>query len=58
MAGLMIAAELAERRLVQLEQNLAQLLGFGIAGCETLSVNLASRAFSAAALPLSNLSEG
>jgi hypothetical protein len=40
MAGLMIAAELAQRRLVELMQNLAQLLGFGIAGCETLSVNL------------------
>ena len=39
-AGLMIAAELAQRRLVQLKQNLAQLVGFGIAGCETLSVNL------------------
>ncbi len=33
-AGLMIAAELAQRRLVQLKQNLAQLLGFRIAGCE------------------------
>ena len=40
----MIAAELAERRLVQLKQNLAQLLGFGIAGCETLPVNLSQRA--------------
>src|SRR5438552_14995973 len=40
----MIAAELAERRLVQLKQNLAQLLGIGIAGCETLSVNLSQRA--------------
>ena len=39
-ASLMIAAELAQRRLVQLKQNLAQLLSFGIAGCETLSVNL------------------
>src|SRR3954454_14052522 len=43
-AGLMIAAELAERRLVQVKQNLPQLLGFGIAGCETLSVNLPQRA--------------
>jgi hypothetical protein len=33
-AGLMIAAELSQRRLVQLKQNLAQLLGFRIAGCE------------------------
>jgi hypothetical protein len=29
--GLMIAAELAQRRLAQIEQNVAQLLGFGIA---------------------------
>src|SRR5438552_7355851 len=40
----MIAAELTERRLVQLKQNLPQLLGFGIAGCETLPVNLSQRA--------------
>jgi len=39
-AGLMIAAKLAQRRLVQLKQNLAQLLAFGIAGCKTLSVKL------------------
>jgi hypothetical protein len=44
MAGLMIAAELAQRRLVQLEQNFAELLGFRIAGCEILSVNLTQRA--------------
>src|SRR5258705_1121261 len=43
-AGLMIAAELAERCLVQLKQNFAQLFGFGIAGCETLSVNPSQRA--------------
>ena len=43
MAGLMIATELAQRRLVQLKQNLAQLLGFRIAGCETLTVNLTQR---------------
>jgi hypothetical protein len=30
MAGLIIAAELAQRCLVQLKQNLAQLLGFRI----------------------------
>src|SRR3977135_925461 len=42
--GLMIAAELAQRRFVQLKQNFAQLLGFRIAGCEALSVNLAQRA--------------
>src|SRR5258706_14232024 len=35
---LMIAPKLAQRRLVQLKQNLAQLLGFRITGCETLSV--------------------
>jgi hypothetical protein len=40
----MIAPELAQRRLVQLKQNLAQLLSFRIAGCETLSVNLTQRA--------------
>src|ERR1700674_4088571 len=44
MAGLMIATKLAQRRLVQLEQNLAQLLGFRITGCETRSVNLTQRA--------------
>jgi hypothetical protein len=37
---LMIAAELAQGRLVQLKQNLAQLLGFSITGRETLPVNL------------------
>ena len=40
----MIAAELAERRLVQLKQDFAELLGFGVAGCKTLSVNLSQRA--------------
>jgi hypothetical protein len=44
MAGLMIAPELAERRLIQFKQNLAQLLGFRIAGREILSVNLAQSA--------------
>ena len=43
-AGLMIAAELAQRGLIQLKQNLAQLLGFRIAGGKTLSVNLTQRA--------------
>ena len=37
----MIAAELAQRRLVQLKQDFAQLLGRGITGGKTLSVNLA-----------------
>jgi hypothetical protein len=40
----MIAAELAQRGLIQLKQNLAQLLGFRIAGGKTLSVNLTQRA--------------
>ena len=42
--GLVIAPELAQRRLVQLEENLAQLLRCRIAGCEILSVNLSQRA--------------
>src|ERR1700758_4897545 len=37
----MITAELAQRCLVQLEQNLAELLGVRIAGCETLAVHFA-----------------
>src|ERR1700719_2773460 len=44
MAGLMIAAELAQRRLVELKQDFAKLLGRGITGGKTLSVNLAQRA--------------
>jgi hypothetical protein len=40
----MIAAELAQRCLVEVKQNLAQLLGFRITGCEALSVNLTQRA--------------
>jgi hypothetical protein len=36
----MIAAELAQRRFVQLKKNFAQLLGRGITGSKTLSVNL------------------
>jgi len=39
-AGLMIAAELAQRRLVQLKQNLAEFLGFGIASRKILAVHL------------------
>ena len=42
-AGLIIAAEFIKRRLVQLKQNFAELFGFKIAGCETLSVNLTLR---------------
>src|SRR5579863_6167719 len=44
MAGLVIAAELAERRLVELRQDFAQLLGRGIAGGKTLAINLAQGA--------------
>src|SRR3954467_9445593 len=43
-AGLIIAAKLAQRCFVKLKQNLAQLLGCRIAGGEALSVNLAQRA--------------
>ena len=39
----MIPAELAQRRFVQLLQDVAQLLGCGIAGGKALSVNLAQR---------------
>src|SRR3984893_10359486 len=44
MAGLMIAAELVQRRLVQLKQDFAELFAVRITGDETLSVNLAQRA--------------
>jgi hypothetical protein len=40
----MIAAELAQRRFVQLMKNLAQLFGFRITGGETRSVNPTQRA--------------
>ena len=40
MAGSIISAELAERRLVQVKQDLAQLLGCRITGGKTLSVYL------------------
>jgi hypothetical protein len=39
----MIAAELAQRRFVQLKKNLAHCLGFRMPGSETLSVNLTQR---------------
>ena len=42
--GRMIPAKLAERRLVQLMQNVTQLLGCGITGGEALAVDLAQRA--------------
>jgi len=40
----MIAAKLTQRRLVQLQQDLAQLVRFGVPGGETLPVNRAQRA--------------
>jgi hypothetical protein len=40
----MIAAKLAQRRLIQLKKDFAQLLGRGITGGKALSVNLAQRA--------------
>src|SRR3984893_13092533 len=43
MAGLMIAAKMAQRRLVPLEKNVAQLIAFRISSRETLPVNLAQR---------------
>ena len=39
----MIAAELAQRRFVQLEKNFAQCFGFRMPGGETLSVNVTQR---------------
>ena len=44
MAGLVIPAKLAQRGLVELRQDVAQLLGCRITGGESLSVNLAKRA--------------
>ena len=43
-AGFVIAAELAQRRFIQLKKNLAQCLGFRMPSGETLSVNLTQRA--------------
>jgi hypothetical protein len=43
-AGLMIAAELAQRCFVELRENIAQFLGVRITGSKTLSVNLTQRA--------------
>ena len=40
----MIPAELAQRRFVQLQKNLAQFLGIGITGREARSINLAQGA--------------
>src|SRR6187401_654076 len=44
MTGLVVAAKLTQRRLVQIKQNIAQLIGWGIPGGKTLPVNLAQRA--------------
>src|SRR5664279_3923516 len=44
MTGLVIAAELAQRRLVELKQDLAQCRGSRITGGETDPVDLAQRA--------------
>src|SRR4051812_31558583 len=44
MTGLVVAAELAQRRLVQIKHDIAELVGWGIAGGKTLPVNLAQRA--------------
>src|SRR5580704_17741134 len=44
MAGLVIAAELAQRCLVQLKQDIAEFLSGWITGGKTLSVNLAQPA--------------
>src|SRR3954469_21919578 len=44
MTGLVVAAKLVQRRLIQIRQSLAQLVGWGITGGKTLPVNLAQRA--------------
>jgi hypothetical protein len=41
MASLEVAPELAERCFVQLKQDIAQLLGFRVAGTEAFSIDLA-----------------
>src|SRR3954469_23359557 len=41
MTGLVVAAKLTQRCLVQVSQNIAQLVGWRITGGETLPVNLA-----------------
>src|SRR5947207_4592270 len=41
MTGLVIAAKLAQRCLVQVMKNIAQLVGWGITGGKTLPVDLA-----------------
>ena len=44
MTGLVVAAKLAQRCLVQVKHDIAQLVGWGITGGKTLPVNLAQRA--------------
>src|SRR5438874_11454390 len=44
MTGLVVAAKLTQRCLVQVKHNLAQFVGWGITGSKTLSVNLAQGA--------------
>src|SRR3954464_15419794 len=44
MTGLVVAAKLVQRRLVQIRQSFAQLVGWGITGGKTWPVNLAQRA--------------
>src|SRR3954469_13465461 len=44
MTGLVVAAKLVQRRLIQIRQSLAQLVGWGVTGSKTLPVNLAQRA--------------
>src|ERR671911_2507593 len=44
MTGLVVAAKLAQRCLVQVKKNIAQLVGWGITGGKTLPVNLAQGA--------------
>src|SRR6185503_8339641 len=40
MTGLVVATKLTQRCLIQVSQNIAQLLGWGITGGKTLPVNL------------------
>jgi hypothetical protein len=44
MTGLVVAAKLAQRCLVQVKKNIAQLVGWGITGGKTWPVNLAQGA--------------
>src|SRR5215216_2691221 len=44
MTGLVVAAKLAQRCLVQVKHNFAQAVGWGVTGGKTLPVNLAQGA--------------